>query len=34
LYFELCGNLWKKSDLEAREVQAGKIPEFGANLEY
>lgn len=35
-YFKLCGNFWKNSDLEAwtREVQAGKIPEFGANLEY
>jgi hypothetical protein len=35
-YFKLCGAFWKKSDLEAwtREVQAGKIPEFGANLEY
>ncbi len=35
-YFKLCGAFWKKSDLEAwaREVRAGKIPEFGANLEY
>jgi len=35
-YFKLCGSFWKKSALEAwtQEVQAGKIPEFGANLEY
>jgi hypothetical protein len=35
-YFKLCGSFWKKSTLEAwtQEVQAGKIPDFGANLEY
>ncbi len=35
-YFKLCGTFWKKGDLEAwtQEVQAGKIPDFGANLEY
>jgi tetratricopeptide (TPR) repeat protein len=35
-YFKLCEAFWKKSELEAwtREVQAGKIPEFGPNLEY
>lgn len=35
-YFKLCGSFWKHSELEAwtQEVQAGKIPEFGANLEY
>jgi tetratricopeptide (TPR) repeat protein len=35
-YFKLCGAFWKNSDLEAwtKAVQAGNIPEFGANLEY
>jgi len=35
-YFKLCGSFWKNSKLEAwtQEVQAGKLPEFGANLEY
>lgn len=35
-YFKLCGGFWKKDKLEAwsREVQAGKIPDFEANLEY
>lgn len=35
-YFKLCGNFWKRGNLEAwtQEVQAGKIPDFGANLEY
>jgi tetratricopeptide (TPR) repeat protein len=35
-YLKLCGAFWKKSDLEAwtKEVQAGKMPDFGANLEY
>jgi hypothetical protein len=35
-YFKLCGNFWKNSDLEAwtQEVQAGKVPDFGANLDY
>jgi hypothetical protein len=35
-YFKLCGTFWKNKNLEAwtREVQAGKIPDFGANLDY
>jgi len=35
-YFKLCGAFWKKSQLDtwSKEVQAGKIPEFGANLDY
>lgn len=35
-YFKLCGSFWKRSELEvwSKEVQAGKIPDFGANLEY
>jgi tetratricopeptide (TPR) repeat protein len=35
-YFKLCGAFWKKGVLDAwtEEVQAGKIPDFGANLEY
>lgn len=35
-YFKRCGSFWKKGDLETwtREVQDGKIPEFGANLDY
>lgn len=35
-YFALCGLFWKDEELEAwtRKVEAGKIPDFGANLEY
>ena len=35
-YFKRCGSFWKKDRLEtwAREVQDGKIPDFGANLDY
>lgn len=35
-YFRLCGSFWKKDKLDAwaREVRAGEIPDFGANLEY
>jgi len=35
-YFKLCANFWKSDQLDAwaTEVRAGKIPEFGANLEY
>jgi len=35
-YFKLCGNFWKEDRLDtwAQEVRAGKIPDFGANLEY
>jgi len=35
-YFELCGKFWKDAKLERwrQEVQAGKIPDFGANLDY
>jgi tetratricopeptide (TPR) repeat protein len=35
-YFELCGAFWKKDQLAvwAKEVQAGRIPDFGANLDY
>ncbi len=35
-YFELCGSFWKRAELEvwSKEVRAGKIPEFGANLAY
>ncbi|HWM91237.1 MAG TPA: RNA polymerase subunit sigma-24 [Thermoanaerobaculia bacterium] len=35
-YFRLCGSFWKKDELKvwAKEVRAGKIPEFGGNLEY
>ena len=35
-YFKLCGTFWKRGNLEAwtQEVQAGKIPDFGANLVY
>src|SRR5262245_13695151 len=35
-YFKLCGTFWKKDKLAewAQVVQAGKIPEFGANLDY
>ncbi|MGO8838707.1 MAG: tetratricopeptide repeat protein [Limisphaerales bacterium] len=37
-YFELCRKFWKmdngKLDLWSREVKAGQIPDFGANLVY
>jgi tetratricopeptide (TPR) repeat protein len=35
-YFKRCGTFWKRDKLEtwAQEVQAGRIPNFGANLEY
>jgi tetratricopeptide (TPR) repeat protein len=35
-YLKLCGSFWKDDKLEAwsQEIQAGKIPDFGANLEY
>lgn len=35
-YLKLCGSFWKDGRLEAwsQEIQAGKIPDFGANLEY
>jgi hypothetical protein len=35
-YFKRCGSFWKRGELEtwAREVEAGKIPDFGANLAY
>jgi hypothetical protein len=35
-YFKRCGTFWKKDRLQAwtKEVQAGKIPNFGANLDY
>lgn len=37
-YFELCRKFWKmedgKLDQWSREVKAGKIPDFGANLVY
>ncbi|MBS0207393.1 MAG: hypothetical protein JSS27_00430 [Planctomycetes bacterium] len=37
-YFELCRRFWKlhggRLDKWSQEVEAGKIPEFGANLEY
>lgn len=35
-YFKLCASFWKKDRLDAwaSEVRAGKIPDFGANLEY
>jgi hypothetical protein len=35
-YFKLCANFWKKDrlDIWAKEVRDGKIPDFGANLEY
>ncbi|HEX3130193.1 MAG TPA: RNA polymerase subunit sigma-24 [Thermoanaerobaculia bacterium] len=35
-YFKRCGSFWKEDRLEAwaSEVQNGKIPEFGANLDY
>ena len=35
-YFELCGTFWKQDKLAewTKEVQAGKVPEFGANLNY
>jgi hypothetical protein len=35
-YFALCGIFWKGEELEAwtKKVEAGKVPDFGANLEY
>ncbi|MCA9213826.1 MAG: hypothetical protein KDB27_12215 [Planctomycetales bacterium] len=37
-YFELCRKFWEmedgKLDQWSREVKAGKIPDFGANLVY
>jgi hypothetical protein len=35
-YFERCGSFWKRAELEswARDVKAGEIPDFGANLDY
>jgi hypothetical protein len=35
-YFKLCASFWKNDRLDtwASEVRAGKIPDFGANLEY
>ncbi|HEX5719180.1 MAG TPA: RNA polymerase subunit sigma-24 [Thermoanaerobaculia bacterium] len=35
-YFKLCGSFWKEDRLDtwAKEVRAGKIPDFGANLEH
>jgi tetratricopeptide (TPR) repeat protein len=35
-YFKLCANFWKEDRLDtwAKEVRDGKIPDFGANLEY
>jgi len=35
-YFKLCANFWKNDKLDtwATEVRAGKVPDFGANLEY
>jgi len=35
-YFKRCGSFWQRAELEAwsKEVQAGKIPDFGPNLEY
>ena len=35
-YFKLCASFWKDDQLDAwaTEVRAGKIPDFGANLEY
>ena len=35
-YFKLCASFWKRDELDtwATEVRAGKVPDFGANLEY
>lgn len=35
-YFKLCASFWKNDRLDtwAGEVKAGKVPDFGANLEY
>lgn len=35
-YFKLCASFWKNDKLDtwATEVRAGKVPDFGANLEY
>ena len=37
-YFELCRVFWKmgggRLDAWSTQVQAGKIPDFGANLRY
>lgn len=37
-YFELCRRFWdsghRKLDTWSRQVRAGKVPDFGANLMY
>jgi predicted Zn-dependent protease len=35
-YFKRCASFWHRDELEAwaREVEAGKSPDFGANLDY
>lgn len=35
-YFKLCASFWKNDKLDtwATEVRAGKVPDFGANLDY
>jgi len=35
-YFKLCGSFWKNAKLEdwSKKVEAGRIPDFGANLDY
>jgi hypothetical protein len=35
-YLKLCRSFWNRGELEAwsKEIQAAKIPDFGANLEY
>jgi hypothetical protein len=35
-YFDLCREFWPRKDLTTwkKEVQQGKIPDFGANLVY
>ena len=35
-YFRLCGNFWKREELDEwiSEVEAGRIPDFGPNMDY
>jgi hypothetical protein len=37
-YFDLCRKFWNMDDQQldawAKDVKAGKVPEFGANLVY
>jgi len=35
-YFKLCGSFWNRDKLAAwsKEVEAGKMPDFGPNLVY